>query len=144
MKFNISILLIVALAFAVSCRHKKNDDPSPQDQQKTFLINGGIAWKLGTVTKNGLDVTDQFDGFRLTIGDFTYTTVNALASAWPASGSWSFTNEAGTLVTRNDGVEIQVQVSTTSLKLTFMVTGLGGGGRIDSVDGGYVFDLVPG
>ena len=90
-----------------------------------------------------LDVSDQFSGFKLTVGDFTYTTVNALPSAWPASGTWSFANDSGTLVDRSDGVQITVAVSTSSLKLSFSVTGLGSGGRTKGVDGEYVFDLVP-
>lgn len=142
MKFNITIIIIAAIGFISGCK-SKSEDPSPQDQQKVLLINDGIAWKLGTVTKDGLDVTDQFDGFRLTIGDFTYTTVNALSSAWPSEGSWSFANNEGTIVNRSDGVVITVQVSTTSLKLTFNVTGLGSGGRVKGVDGEYTFDLVP-
>jgi len=91
-----------------------------------------------------LDVTDQFDGFKLVIGDLTYTTTNALPSAWPATGTWSFENESGTLVTRNDGVQITIDASTTSLKLTFSVAGLGNGGRINGVDGEYIFSLLPG
>lgn len=144
MKYHhISVILIAGLLLATGCK-KKHDDPTPQDSQKTLLINNGVSWTLGSVTKDGLDVTDQFTGFKLTIGDFTYTTVNALPSAWPASGTWSFANEAGTLVDRNDGVQIAVVATTTSLKLTFSVTGLGDGGRIKGVNGEYVFDLVPG
>lgn len=144
MKYHpISIILIVGLLLVAGCK-KKHDDPTPQDNQKKLLINNGVSWTLGSVTKDGFDVTDQFAGFKLTVGDFTYTTVNALPTAWPASGTWSFANEAGTLVDRNDGVQIAVVVTTTSLKLTFSVTGLGDGGRIKGVNGEYVFDLVPG
>ena len=139
----ISILFIACTVLIIGCK-SDSADPTPQDNQKTLLINNGLSWTLGTVTKDGLDVTDQFAGFKLTVGDFTYTTVNALPSAWPASGSWSFANEAGTLVDRNDGVQITVSVSTTSLKLTFNVTGLGDGGRVKGVDGTYIFDLIPG
>ncbi len=143
----ISIVLIVCLAFVSGCKKSKSDDPTPltsQEKQKTLLINNGLSWTLGTVTKDGLDVTDQFAGFTLTIGDFTYVTENALASAWPSQGTWSFANEAGTLVDRNDGVQVTVSVSTTSLKLTFNVAGLGDGGRVKGVDGTYIFDLIPG
>ncbi len=139
----ISILFIICLAFISGCK-SDSADPTPQDSQKTLLINNGLSWTIGTVTKDGLDVTDQFTGFKLTVGDFTYTTVNALASAWPASGTWSFANEAGTLVDRSDGVQVTVVVTTSSLKLTFSVTGLGDGGRTKGVDGQYVFDLIPG
>ena len=139
----ISILLLVCLSFISGCK-SESSDPTPQDNQKTLLMNNGLSWTLGTVTKDGLDVTDQFTGFKLTVGDFTYTTVNALPSAWPASGTWSFANEAGTLVDRNDSVQIAVTVTTTSLQLTFSVTGLGDGGRIKGVNGQYVFNLVAG
>lgn len=139
----ISILFIACLALISGCK-SESADPTPQDNQKTLLINNGLSWVPGTVTKDGLDVTEQFAGFKLAIGDFTYTTTNALASAWPASGTWSFANEAGTLVNRSDGVQINVQVSTSSLKLTFSVSGLGTGGRTKGVDGEYVFNLIPG
>ncbi|MEZ4946089.1 MAG: hypothetical protein R2804_11195 [Cyclobacteriaceae bacterium] len=139
----ISIIFIICLVLISGCK-SDSSDPTPQDNQKKLLINDGLSWTLGTVTKDGLDVTDQFTGFKLTVGDFTYTTVNALPSAWPASGTWSFANEAGTLVDRNDGVQIAVTVTTTSLQLTFSVTGLGDGGRIKGVNGQYVFNLVAG
>lgn len=140
---HISFLLILGIALLSGCKNESTD-PTPQDNQKVLLINNGVSWVLGSVTKDGLDVSDQFSGFKLTVGDFTYTTTNALASAWPASGTWSFANEAGTLIRRSDGVQISVQVSATSLKLTFFVSGLGTGGRAKGVDGEYVFNLIPG
>lgn len=138
----ISIMIIVCLALISGCK-SESADPTPQDNQKTLLINNGLSWVPGSVTKDGLDVTDQFAGFNLTVGDFTYTTANALVTAWPASGTWSFANESGTLINRSDGVQIDVQVSTTSLKLTFSVSGLGNGGRTKGVDGEYIFNLIP-
>lgn len=138
----ISILFLVCLTIISGCK-SDSTDPTPQENQKMLLINNGLSWRLGTVTKDGLDVTDQFTGFKLTIGNFTYTTINALPSAWPTSGTWSFANEAGTMIDRNDGVQITVAVTPTTLKLTFSVLGLGDGGRINGVDGEYVFDLVP-
>jgi len=138
----ISIITIICLALISGCK-SESADPTPQDNQKTLLINNGVSWVPGSVSKDGLDVTDQFSGFKLTVGDFTYTTVNALPSAWPASGTWSFANDSGTLVDRNDGVQITAAVTTSSLQLTFSVTGIGGG-RTKGVDGEYVFNLIPG
>ncbi|MFZ1807196.1 MAG: hypothetical protein WAU36_08245 [Cyclobacteriaceae bacterium] len=142
----ISIILIVCLAFMSGCTIK-GEDPSPltpQEEQKILLLNNGLSWNLSSITKDGLDVADQFDGFKLVIGDLTYTATNSLPTAWPAQGNWSFANERGTLIERNDGVQVAVEVSTTLLKLTFSVTGLGSGGRAKGVDGEYVLNLVPG
>ena len=51
-----TILLIVCLFYIAGCK-KKSDDPTPQtpqEEQKVLLINNGISWTLGSVTKDGL------------------------------------------------------------------------------------------
>ena len=59
----VTSIFILSLLIINGCKKSKSDDPvpqTPQEEQKTLLINNGLSWTLGTVTKDGLDVTDQF------------------------------------------------------------------------------------
>lgn len=121
----------------------KDDDaqPSLQEVQKIALINGGSPWVTESVTKDGYDVTSQYADFKLTIGSFTYTVEKSAGNAWPkAEGVWSFGNADGTVMVREDGVEMQVILTENTLQLSF--TAPSTTGRVNSVEGEYVFNLV--
>ncbi len=116
--------------------------PDPKEVQLLALMNNGTSWVLasGGVVKDGYDVTDQFTGFKLAIGNYTYSTQNSLASAWPASGTWEFNNGQINSILRNDSVVIGVVLNGSKLTLTF--TALAPAGRIDGLAGDYIFNLV--
>lgn len=140
----LSILLLGLFITFSSCKDDDSDStPSELDLQLTALQNGGSNWVLGSggVLKDGFDVSDQFTGFRLNIGAFTFTTQNSLSGAWPASGTWEFQNDNPNQVLRSDGVLMTVDLSGSNLTLTFNGTG-SSGGRTESVDGEYQFRLV--
>lgn len=135
------LFLILILSVSVACKKKANDpEPTLLEQRLVELINGGVSWEVSSVTKDGYNVTGQFTGFVLTIGEFTYSTENALAKAWPKSGTWSFYNDDPNTVLRDDGVIINVNINGSSLVLTYSVTNLGG--RVDGINGDYQFNLV--
>ena len=115
-----SIVILVVVVMLSSCKGK---DPGPLEQMLTDLQNGGSSWVLGSVVKDGHDVTDQFTGFKLTVGEYTYTTVNGLAPVWEPSGTWAFKNDDPNRVERGDGVVVTVALSSGSLKLTFNAQG---------------------
>jgi hypothetical protein len=143
-------IFLIASVFGVlilsNCSDSDDDDgDDPVDKlevQLNKLKNDGTPWVLGAggVEKDGYDVTDQFTGFKLSIGAYTYQTQNSLASAWHASGTWAFSNNQIELIERDDGILIQVYISGNNLVLSFD-TPTGEGGRIKDVPGSYTFNL---
>lgn len=117
--------------------------PDPAVEQLKTLKNGGTSWVLSSsgVVKDGYDVTDQFVGFKLTIGEYTYSAQNSLSSAWPTSGAWAFNNGNINSIKRDDGVVISVSISGNTMRLSFTVAG-SSGGRIAGLSGDYIFNLV--
>lgn len=117
--------------------------PDPKDEQLLALKNNGNSWVIsgGGVVKDGYDVTDQFTGFKLDIGEYTYNTQNSLSTAWPSSGNWEFNNGNINSIKRSDGVIISVSFSGSNLSLTFTASG-SSGGRIEGLAGDYIFNLV--
>ncbi len=144
LKYSLTIMLFVAIAGLSSC--KKDDDPtvSDTDQQLITLMNNGTNWTLSSngVTKDGFDVTDQFDGFILTIGNKTYSTVNGLSPVWESSGTWDFSNNNPNQIVRDGDTEITVNISTSGLTLTFSADAVPNGGRVEAVSGEYQFHFI--
>ncbi len=117
--------------------------PDPKDAQLSALKNGGSSWVLssGGVVKDGFDVSNQFTGFKLNIGEYTYSIQNSLETAWPDSGSWGFNNDNINSIKRDDGVVLSVILGGGNLTLSFTAAG-STGGRIEGLSGDYVFNLV--
>lgn len=119
-----------------------NDDPdpqlSPQEIRKEELMSG--PWSPSKVVRDGVEVTDEYDSFSLSIGEFTYTSTDG-APVWPASGTWAFSGDKIDEIVRDDGIVIKVTVTTTTLKLNFSRTESVFGGRLQSVDVNYEFEL---
>ena len=101
------------------------------------------TWKLSTVTVDAVDKTILYAGLTVKFTATSYTSTSG-GVVWPASGTWSFTDEAGKIIKRNDNQEITItEISDTALKLTLTRTqGTIGPGRIESVAGVHVFSLV--
>lgn len=145
LKYILYILGLGALIYLSGCKDDSSDAaPSETDQQLTTLINNGTNWVLGNngVTKDGYDVTSQFSGFNLNIGNKTYSTTNGLSPVWPEMGTWDFQDNNPGLILRDDGVLVTVSASTSNLTLTFTADAVPTGGRVESVSGEYQFHLV--
>jgi hypothetical protein len=137
-------LLITFLAFAGCGEDPVDPAAAALNQRLDELMNSGSAWGLGStgrVIKDDIDVTNQFAGFKLTIGNKTYTTQNSLSHVWKASGSWDFQNGNRDKIVRDDAVVIAVTHSNGKLTLTLTANGKSGG-RVNSVVGEYEFQLV--
>ncbi|WP_221412605.1 hypothetical protein, partial [Fulvivirga lutimaris] len=128
----------------VSCKDDSEPTPSEIDEQLTALMNDGSKWVLSNdgVTKDGFDVTSQFEGFKLTIGNKTYITENGLSPVWGTSGFWDFQNDNPNLILRDGDTSISISLSGGNLTMTFMADGAPTGGRTASVSGEYQFHLV--
>ena len=138
-KYAQHMFLVLIITVLTGC---PKDELSPQDEQLIALKNNGKAWVLAAngVDKDGYDVTDQFTGFKLSIGDYTYSTQNSLITAWAASGTWEFNGENLNSVLRDDGVVISLTNSEASLTISFAVSAPTGG-RVESLTGDYTFYL---
>ncbi|MBK6266947.1 hypothetical protein JKA74_18025 [Marivirga sp. S37H4] len=143
LKYILSILILATMTIVAGCK-SDSSDPAPDALalQRELLMNEGKSWIIGTegIIKDGYDVSSQFQGFSLTIGQNTFTTVNSLASAWPESGNWKFDEDNENIILRSDRVIIMVAVTATTLRLTFTVGGENG--RFAGLEGEYEFNLV--
>jgi len=140
-KYN-SIPKIIALVFLLvlaiqGCKERNNPDPL------TVQLNRlGQTWQLGEVVNDGINVTDKFTGFTLTITtNKSFTTLNG-ANAWPASGTFEFIGDNKNILLRSDGLEITIlSINATNLQLTFTQTELPGG-RTSGITGEFNFSLI--
>jgi hypothetical protein len=144
--YTVTIILLIASMSFTGCK-EEGVDPNVAilNEQLVVLMNGSSSWVLGTagsVMKDNVDVSNQFAGFKLTIGNKTYTTQNSLSHVWKTSGTWDFQGNNPDLIRRDGSTEVAVSHENNSLTLTFTAAGNPEGGRVNSVSGKYVFKLV--
>ena len=134
----IAVYILFSMLIFSGC---KDPAPSPIEERTTLLVNGGSPWALGSVVKDGFDVTDQFTGFTITFDATTYATTNSLNTAWAPSGSWTFKGSNPDIMIREDGIEVNIAATANQIVLSFISAGPIGG-RVDGVSGEYVFTLT--
>jgi len=114
--------------------------PSAQDAVKSKLTSG--KWNLQSAQVDGVDKTATYTGLSVTFSSSGYTTTNG-KGLWPASGTWSFVDTEGKKIKREDGTEMTVEVTDTSLKFSFNWTKASlGGGRVESIQGQHVLSFT--
>ncbi len=132
----LSMAMIVMVLFIQSC---KTDDPTIAEVDRVATLLKANSWKMQSVIVDGTDKTTVYAGLTLGFTATSYTSSNG-GLVWPASGTWTFADDTGKVINRNDGVIITVEeISTTklSLKLNWAKTTLGG--RITGVAGNHTF-----
>ena len=140
-RFSLIALTLVMGVLVSSCKKDKTDTKTDEQKKieqlaKTWVLAAGS----NVVTVAGTDVTTEWANFVLTLGDKTYQTSGADSPlVWPASGTWAFGANLSTLV-RDDGVEITIILTDTSLDLQFNYTA--SGGRFDGIEGNWIFKMV--
>ena len=136
----VAILLLVQFS---GC--SKKSDPTPatptaQEAVQTKLVAN--TWKMQSVSVDGVDQTGVYKGLTINFTSSSFTSTNG-GAVWPASGSWSFTSADATAIKRDDGIQVTVSATDTTLKLTLTWTKTTfGGGRVESVKGQNVFSMV--
>jgi hypothetical protein len=135
-----AVILVLIAASMVQLTGCKEKDPEPSEEEivKGKLTSG--TWTVQGVTVDDVDQTPVYKGLTITFTATTYTTTKG-GPVWPASGTWSFTDDTASSIKREDGTEIKIEEATeTSLKLslTWSKTTLGSG-RMESVKGLHVF-----
>ncbi|HZY82187.1 MAG TPA: hypothetical protein VFE50_21830 [Cyclobacteriaceae bacterium] len=136
------ILLVSFATLLASCGGGGGGDPEPtppsaQDAVRTKLTSA--TWTVQSVTVDGVDQSGLYKNLSLKFTASTYTATNG-GVIWPASGTWSFTDQTATAIKKEDGTEVIIEVTDTSLKLTltWLKTTLGPG-RLASMKGVHVF-----
>ncbi|MBN8577551.1 MAG: hypothetical protein J0L66_11455 [Cytophagales bacterium] len=134
------ILLLAATLLLAACKGGGEDEPTPADQVRNLLA--ASEWNLQSVQVDGVDKTATYSGLKIQFTGNSFTTVNGKA-IWPASGTWSFTDDTATKIKRNDGLEMDiVNISTSNLQLQFTWNSSSlGAGRTTSVAGSHVLIL---
>jgi hypothetical protein len=105
-------------------------------------LTAATSWKVQSATVDGVDQTAIYKNLALSFSATGYTSTNG-GAVWPASGTWSFNNTDGTAVKRDDGLIITVEVTDTTLKLSYTWTKTTlSGGRAESVKGSQVLTFT--
>jgi hypothetical protein len=131
-------ILIVTILIFIGCG---GDSPSITEVTTKQLVSSG--WKISHVQVDGTDQTTLYTNMSLSFTATTYTATKG-EPVWPASGTWSFTDNTARTIKRSDDLEMTiVEVTETSLKLSLdWATGTLGPGRVASVSGNHVFTFV--
>jgi len=152
----INFLFILSLLIAGACGESSSvglipppDDDLPISQREAFVEDlTSSPWNVGengTVTRDNVDVSDQFVAFVLTFNeDFTYTSTGG-GDLWPdGSGSWQFVSNTGIGEILVGGVEMSAVVSASQLALSFNIADPEGAvtGRVADLTGGYIIIVI--
>ena len=134
--------LLMAMPFLfLSCSKGSSPAPVTPQSQATALLTSG-PWKLQSSSVDGVDQTALYNDFTITFATSSFTTTNGRA-IWPASGTWSFSGTSTTTIIRNDGVAVQLQLSSTSLVMAIAWTKTTlGPGRTEATSGNNVFTMT--
>ncbi|MEQ8363404.1 MAG: hypothetical protein RIF39_09720 [Cyclobacteriaceae bacterium] len=137
-KPKLTVYLIILFSFQLFLASCKKDDPDPVDQRINELT---ATWKVNTVENDNVDVTQQYEGFTLTISGQNYTTTNG-RNPWPDAGTYEINAEELSTLRRSDGINITVdKVTADELILSFNFSTLAGG-RTKGVTGNFTFSLI--
>lgn len=131
------LIVIVGMGTFMSCGE---DGPSVSKESEVRAKLISAQWKIDEVEVDGSDQSDVYADLKLTFTSTGYTSING-GVIWPASGTWTFTTKEANSITRNDGLQIEIEeITDTMLKLALSwdETTIGPG-RVRSVSGQHVF-----
>ena len=133
-----SSAIVISLLVLSAC-----GDSSPSATEITANQLKANTWRISSVMVDATDQTALFTNMTLSFTASEYTTTNGKA-VWPASGTWSFTDNTAKKIKRSDNVEVTIiEINDTSLKLSLnWATNSFGPGRVESVAGNHLFSFV--
>lgn len=139
----VSCLAIILVVVSLSgCGESGATDPTPSAQDAIKEKLTANKWNLQTAMVDGTDKTAVYQNLSITFTASSYSSTNG-GGIWPATGAWSFNSVDGTSIKRDDGLVITVDVTSTSLKLSFAWSkNTLSGGKIESVSGQHVLQFV--
>jgi len=124
---------LIALGLGVS---SCSDDDNPAEEQDALVR----TWTLGTIKKDGTDVTADYAGLQVTfVKDGTYTAQHA-GHFFEASGTW--VRKGSGQLTLDGDFEITIaSVTATDLSLQLTLNENDLGGRVKALVGEYDLHL---
>jgi hypothetical protein len=135
-------LLVLPVILFANCGPEPTAPLTKQEEVTQLLTGSGTSsktWHLQSVSIDGVDKSSLFTGMTLSFTSSSFTVSNG-GPVWPATGTWTFTSDAATTIRRNDGLEMTVDATSSSLKLTLTWSkNTFGPGRQLSVSGQHVF-----
>jgi len=145
----LAALVFVSLVIFIGCSSDSGGggDVDPR-QTQADLLNGTWTATANQVLYEGSPSTDgDWSGFTLTI---TNPTVNGggyqaagvpagFEDVWPSQGNWTFSNDAGTAISRDGEVTVSLVVSASTLELTFDIADTSG--RTAGIVGDWKFTM---
>ena len=151
MRIRLSLIaLTLLMGVAITSCKEKTTTPKTAEELQIEKLTGTWALDLSAARPVSVDNNDpaqNWTGFTLTLGNKTY---NANTSAnlgnelvWPSGTgrTWAFAPNDVRILDRDDGVEMTVAVTDTSLRLQFDYSDTGG--RLNGITGNWVFVMVP-
>ncbi len=143
MRKSLSLVALTLIAgFFISSCEDDTEPPKSDEELRIEELNGIWVLDAGSnvVTVAGRDVSADWSGFALTLNEKNYSTSGSDSpEVWPANGTWDFGSDVNKLV-RSDGIEISISVTETSLALQFDYSAAGG--RLNGIEGTWIFKLV--
>jgi len=136
------LILFMALTMLIiqlsGCGDSGATDPAPSAQDAIKAKLTANKWNLQTATVDGVDKTAVYQGLAVTFTSGNYSSTNG-AGIWPASGTWTFNSVDGTSIKRDDGMIVNIEITDTTLKLSFTWSkNTLAGGKIVSVSGQHI------
>lgn len=139
--FALASIIVLSVA---SCGGGEDEDPevpeeTPQEIAQALLENNWTIADGGSITLDGSNISDRYDGFGMNVGNLSFTTTNA-GNLFPATGTWQWVGTSDNSVTTGNGKEITItQLSTTRFIFTFQKTDQN---AVAGVPGSYVVTLT--
>jgi len=152
----LAALVFASLVIFMSCGGD-DDSSGPTDSEVNAEILNNTTWVVpdGNSVRYGDGVSEgDWENFELTITNATSTGGSYSVSGvpegyeeiWPGpSGSWTFDDDNGEDITRNDNISIDITVSETQFTLNFLIPDPAGStSRVSGLyDQNWNFSLVP-
>jgi len=151
----INFLFILSLLIAGACAESSSvglippDDDPPISLRETFVEDlTSSPWNVGdngTVTRDNVDVSDQFVEFVLSFSDDGTYTASGGGDLWPdGTGSWQFASDTGIGQIVVGGVVMSATVSASKLTLIFGISDPEGAisGRVADLTGEYTILVI--
>lgn len=141
LKISIGALMVLVIT---SCGGGGDDTPTPPEETPQEIAQALLEanWTIasgGSITLDGGDVSNRYDGFALDIDDGTFTTTNA-GDLFPATGTWSWVGTTDNQVTTGNGKSITItELTSTRIVFSFQKTN---GNVAAGVPGSYIVTLT--
>lgn len=137
-----SLLILSGLSLIMAC---KGDDTPPitEAERITQLMTGVNNWSPQSITADGKDVSELFEGFTLKFNSNNTYTSTGETPVWARNGTWTFTSDAATSFRKEDDniVEIiDINQGNMRLRLNWTETTYKDG-RSSSISGVHEFVL---